>query len=334
MRQGRIDTVAGNGDKSDVGQPFGVEFGPGGDLYICEVENHRIRRLNLNSGELRPIAGTGQKGYSGDGGSASQAKLNEPYEVRFDASGNMFFVEMQNHIVRRIDGKTGAITTIAGTGRPGYNGDEGRATGTELSSPHSIALDGEGYLYLADIGNHRIRRVDLNRGTIETIAGTGETKLPKDGQVARGNPILGPRALFIDGRTLWIALREGHSIWKMDLDRGMLRHVAGTGQKGYSGDGGPALDATFNGPKGIAVGPDGDVDVVDTENQVIRRIHVRSGTVTTIAGAGPDARGYGGDGGPATAANLDRPHGVCVASDGAVYIGDTNNHRVRRVRPE
>ena len=329
---GRIDTVAGDGSSSGVGQPFGVELGPGGDLYICEVENHRVRRLRLKTGEMQVVAGTGQKGYRGDGGPATEAELNEPYEVRFDAAGNQFFVEMQNHVVRRVDGKTGIITTIAGTGQRGYNGDEGEATSIQLSSPHSIALDGRDGLYIADIGNHRIRKVDLHRGTVQTIAGTGEKKLPDDGQAARGNPILGPRALFVDGCTLWIALREGHSVWKMDLDRGLLGHVAGSGAKGYSGDGGPAREATFNGPKGIAVGPDGSVDVVDTENQVIRRIDVRSGLVTTIAGAGPQARGYGGDGGPATSAKMDRPHGICTAPDGTVYIGDTNNHRVRRVR--
>lgn len=332
--EGLIDTVAGHGDESVVGQPFGVEIGSDGALYICEVANHRVRRLDLKSGKLSTVAGTGEKGRSGDGKAATSARLNEPYEVRFDETGNMFFVEMRNHIVRRVDAKTKIITTVAGTGERGFNGDQGPATSINLNNPHSVALDDRGGLYIADIGNHRIRRVDLERGTIETTAGTGEKRLPRDGQVARGNPILGPRALFVDGRTLWIALREGHSLWKMDLDRGLLCHVAGTGEKGYSGDGGPALEAQFNGPKGVALGPDGNVDVVDTENQVIRRIDVRSGLVTTIAGAGPDARGYGGDGGPATSAKLDRPHGICVSAGGVVYIGDTNSHRVRRVRFE
>jgi len=120
----------------------------------------------------------------------------------------------------------------------------------------------------------------------------------------------------------------------MDLDVGQLWHVAGTGEKGYSGDGGPARKATFNGPKGMAVGPDQNVYVVDTENQAIRRIDVPSGTVTTVAGTGPAARGYGGDNSPATAAKLDRPHGICLGPDGSIYIGDTNNHRVRRVWPD
>ena len=341
---GEIDTVAGTGQPADggdagpalrtnIGQPFGVEIGPDGALYITEVVNHRVRRLDQATGSLTTVAGCGRKGYSGDGGPATGAELNEPYEVRFDAAGNMYFVEMRNHVVRRVDKASGIITTVAGTGTPGYSGDGGRANQATLSQPHSIALDGRGGLYIADIGNHRIRRVDLGSGTIESIAGNGRRELPADGAVARDRPILGPRALFIDGRTMWIALREGHSVWTLDMNRGILAHVAGTGRRGYDGDGGPAKSATFNGPKGIALGPDGDIHVADTENQAIRRIDRRSGRISTVAGQGPDARGYSGDGAAATAAELNRPHGICVGPDGAIYIGDTENHRVRRVSP-
>jgi sugar lactone lactonase YvrE len=334
-----IDTVAGNGDPAVVGQPFGVEIGPDGALYICEVQNHRVLRLDRESVELTTVAGSGTQGYSGDGGPATSAQLFEPYEVRFDRDGNMFFVEMKNHLVRRVDAKTKQISTVAGTGEAGFGGDGGPATKAQFRMPHSIALyeaGGRRELYIADIGNHRIRRVDLNTGLIDTIAGTGEKKLPVAGQPALGKSMVGPRALFVDGDTLWIALREGHSVWRMQLagaEAGILRHVAGTGQRGFSGDGGPAKEATFDGPKGIAVGLRGDVYVVDTENQAIRKIDTTTGIITTIAGSGPKARGYGGDGGLATKAKLDRPHGVCVDRDGVVYIGDTNNHRVRRVKP-
>jgi sugar lactone lactonase YvrE len=259
--------------------------------------------------------------------------LNEPYEVRFDQQDNMYFVEMRNHIIRRVDAKTGSISTICGTGQPGYSGDGGPARRAQLRNPHSIDLDDRGMLYVADIGNHRIRRIDLSSGVIESIAGNGERTLPTDGQRARGNPMLGPRALVVDGRTMWIALREGHSVWKMDLDSGLLTHVAGSGEKGFKGDGGSALAAMFNGPKGIALGPRGNVYVVDTENQAIRRIDLASGTITTVAGGGPKQQGGGGDGGLATEAQLSRPHGVCVDADGTIYIGDTLNHRVRCVRP-
>ena len=330
-RNAAMESVAGTGNPEDngdsgpaatinIGDPFGVEFGPDGALYIAEVRKHRVRRLDLSTGKLATVAGCGRRGYSGDGGSAVDAEMNEPYEIRFDRRGDMYVVEMKNHIVRRIDNKTKEISTVAGTGQQSFAGDGGPATKAQFNQPHSIALDGKRSMYVADIANHRIRRVDLMTGKIESIAGNSQRQMPQDGQVALGNPILGPRALFVDGSTLWIALREGHSVWRMDLSDGVLRHVAGSGKKGYSGDGGPATNAAFNGPKGIAVGPDGNVFVADTENNAIRRIDVKSGIITTVAG------------GRATKSQLNRPHGVCVAADGSLFIGDTLNHRVWRAR--
>jgi hypothetical protein len=336
----QIDSVAGTGEPTNngkvgsanelnVGDPFGVDVGPHGALYITEVRNHRVWRLDTGSGHLEVVAGNGRKGYRGDGGVATTAELNEPYEVRFDVDGNMFFIEMQNHIVRRVDVKTNVITTVAGNGQQGYGGDGGPAREARLNQPHSIALDGQRGLYIADIGNHRIRRVDLATGTIESIAGATERRLPVDGQAVRGTPVLGPRALYVDGRTMWVALREGHSVWRFDLDNPVWRHVAGTGSKGYRGDGGPASTSTFNGPKGIAIGPQGNVYVVDTENHAIRKIDVGSGSIQTVAGG---RHGSGGDGGPAVDAGMDRPHGICVSEDGTIFVGDTLNHRVRRIR--
>jgi streptogramin lyase len=338
-----IDTIAGTGKPENnggegralsinVGDPFGVEIGPDGALYICEVRNHRVFRLELKSGQLTTVAGNGRKGYSGDGGPATQAELNEPYEVRFDSAGNMLFVEMQNQLVRKVDRKTGVISTVAGTGKKGDSGDGSLATKAEFSSPHSIAIDAADNIYIADIGNHRIRKVDAKSGAVTTIAGNGERKQPSEGKSGPDKPMLGPRALFIDGPTMWIALREGHAVWRMDLPSGMLTHVSGTGTKGFTGDGGPAKSATFNGPKGIAVGPDKFVYVVDTENHAIRKLDMTSGKISTIAGLGPDKKGATGDGSPAKDATMDRPHGICVGPDGAVYIGDTLNHRVRRIK--
>lgn len=339
-----ISTVAGKGDKENNGdsgvaveinvpEPFGVEIGPDGGLYVTEITHHRVRRIDLKSGEIKTVAGNGQMGYSGDGGPATQAKLNQPYEVRFDAEGNMYFNEMINNVIRKVDAKTQVISTIAGVqGRGGFGGDGGPATQARFSAPHSIALDGKGGLYVADINNHRIRRIDLKTGIVDSIAGSNERVLPKEGQVAKGNPMLGPRALFIDGTMMWIALREGHSVFKMDLQDGILHHVSGTGQLGYTGDGGPAKDATYNGPKGIAVGPDKNVYVVDTENHCIRKIDIATGLISTLAGSGPTQAGAGGDGGPANKGQMNRPHGICIGSDGSVYIGDTLSHRVRKVR--
>ncbi|MGI8982206.1 MAG: hypothetical protein ACR2FY_23485 [Pirellulaceae bacterium] len=338
-----IETIAGTGKpqnsgaegtalKTNIGEPFGVEIGPDGGLYVCEVRNHRVWKMNLKSGHMKVVAGSGKVGYAGDGGKATEARLNEPYEVRFDSAGNMLFVEMKNHLVRRVDAKTGSISTVVGAGKPGFGGDGGPATKAQMSTPHSIALDDQDNLYIADIGNHRIRRVDAKTGVIESVAGNSEKKLPENGQTAKDRPLLGPRALFIKGSDLWIALREGHSVWKLDLKSGTLAHVAGSGKKGFTGDEGAAKGATFDGPKGIALGPDGNVYVMDTENQAVRKIDLKSGLISTVAGSGPQSRGGSGDGGSATKAQMDRPHGICVGPDGAIYIGDTNNHRVRRVK--
>lgn len=322
-----LETIAGtgeienNGDAGpagsvNIGHPFGVEIGPDGNLYIAEVANHRVRRLNLKTKEVATVAGCGRQGYAGDGGPAVAAELDEPYEIRFDSAGNMYFVEMRNHLIRRVDAKTGVIATVVGSGKPGFGGDGGPATKAQLREPHSIALDGRGNMYIADIGNHRIRRVDLATGAIETIAGNGEKQLPQDGQLARGNALLGPRALAVAGDELWIALREGHSVWRLNLVDGKLRHVAGSGERGYAGDGGPLKKATFNGPKGIAVGPSGDVYVADTENNVVRRIDLQQHQISSLGAAPSPLRG---------------PHSVCVGPDGAIYVGDSLNHLVRRM---
>jgi DNA-binding beta-propeller fold protein YncE len=341
-----IETVAGSGQAGDLGgtggaalrmavdQPFGVECGPDGALYITSVGAHRVLRLDLKTRELTSVAGSGKSGHSGDGGPATEALLNEPYEVRFDADGHyMYFVEMKNHLVRRVDLHTGIISTVGGDPKGGYAGDGGPASQALFRQPHSIALDDRGNLYVADIGNHRIRRIDTQTGTIASIAGNGRKQLPPDGSQALGQPILGPRALEVVGRTLWIALREGNSIWRLDLDSGVIRRVAGTGKSGYTGDGGPPLEATFAGPKGIAATSEGLVYVADTENQAVRLVDTNADRIDTVGGRGPKARGFAGKIGPALEAKFDRPHGICVGPDGTVYLGDTNNHRVRRLHP-
>lgn len=341
----KIVTIAGTGQaklsevgaalETNVGQPFGVEIGPDGGLYIAEVENHRVLRLDPQSKQITVVAGTGEPGISGDGGLATDAQLIEPYELRFDDADNLYIVDMKGHNVRRVSSKTKKIETLVGTGKAGYGGDGGPAFKAQLNQPHSIAVDPAGEnLYIADIQNHRIRHVDLKSGVINTLAGNGKKTLPSEGLLDETKPLLGPRALYLDGDTLWIALREGHSVWRMDLPTKQLTHVAGDGKSGFAGDGGPAKTARFNGPKGIALGPDHDLFVVDTENQTIRRIDLDDATVSTVAGKGPKARGGAGDGGPAVEAEMDRPHGVCVGKDGTVYIGDTNNHRVRIVQPK
>jgi len=312
---------------SQVANPYGLVIGPDGALYVCEVDNHRIRRIDRKTGIITTVAGNGTRGYSGDGGPALKAALNEPYEIRFDKAGNMFFVEMRNHIVRRVDGKTGIITTVAGTGEAGFSGDGGPAVKAQFRQPHSIALDPRDGLLVCDIGNNRVRRIDLKTGIISTWAGTGERKPTPDGAPLAGTPLNGPRAIDLDPRgNLYLALREGNAIYRIDGKTHIITHLAGTGEKGYTGDGGPARDARLSGPKGVAWSPDGGLYIADTESHTIRRIDLKSGTITTVAGTGE--HGDGPDGDP-LGCRLSRPHGVFADRKGPIYIGDSESHRVR-----
>ena len=319
----------GSAGKAQLKNPYGITRGPDGALYICDMDNHRIRKVSRD-GNITTVAGTGKRGYSGDGGPALQAELNEPYEVRFDKAGDMFFVEMRNHIVRRVDGRTKFISTVAGSGKEGFSGDGGLATKAELRQPHSIQFDGRGYLYICDIGNNRIRKMDLSTGIISTFAGTGERLSTPDGAKLANAPLNGPRAIDFDkDGNMWLALREGNAIYRLDLEAGTIHHVAGTGQKGFTGNGGLAKQATFSGPKGISVAPDGKVYFADTESHSIRMIDVIKGTIELVAGTGE--RGDGPDGDPLKC-TLARPHGILVDADGTIFIGDSENHRVRVIR--
>jgi DNA-binding beta-propeller fold protein YncE len=318
----------GPGTQGQVNNPYGLVIGPDGALYFCEVDNNRVRRLDLKTHKLSTVAGNGQKGYSGDGGPALEASLNQPYEIRFDKPGNIYFAEMQNHVVRRVDRKTKIISTVAGTGTPGFGGDKGPATKAQLRQPHSIVFDPEDRLLICDIGNHRIRRVDLKSGIIDTYAGTGERKPTPDGAPLEGTPLNGPRAVALDSKgNLYLVLREGNAVYHIDPKAGRIYHVAGTGEKGYSGDGGPAKLAKLSGPKGIACAPDGSLYIADTESHTIRRIDLASGAIRTVAGTGE--RGDGPDGDPLKC-KLSRPHGVFVDSKGVLYVADSESHRIRR----
>ncbi len=237
---------------------------------------------------------------------------------------------MKNHIVRRVDAKTRAISTVAGVGEPGFSGDGGPATKARLNQPHSLQLDASSNLFICDIANHRIRRVDARSGVITTFAGTGTKGPTPDGAPIAGTPLHGPRAIDFDrDGNLWLALREGNAVFKLDLRGGVLHHVAGTGKQGFTGNGGPARLATLSGPKGLSIGPDGNVYLADTESHSIRMIDLKQGTLELIAGAGQ--RGDGPDGDPFQC-KMSRPHGVFVDADGSVIVGDSEAHRVRVIR--
>jgi DNA-binding beta-propeller fold protein YncE len=320
----------GPAQKAQLNNPFAVARGPDGFIYICDVDNHRIRRV-AKDGTISTFAGSAKSGYAGDGGPATEAALNQPYELAWDRGGNLYFVEIGNHIVRRVEARTGIISTVAGTGKAGFGGDGGPALKAQLNQPHSLAFDAAGDLYVCDILNHRVRKIDRKTGTIGTFSGTGEKKTASDGSKIEGAALNGPRALaFAPDGTLWLALREGNAVLKLDPKSGTLKRAAGTGKAGFTGNGGPALDATLSGPKCVSLDARGNVYLADTESHSVRMIDVNKGTLELLVGTGK--KGDGPDG-PALKCRLARPHGVFVDTDAAVFIGDSENHRVRILRP-
>ena len=332
-------TVVGNGLKgysgdggpaaaAQVNNPYAVARGPDGLIYICDVDNQRVRRIEKD-GTITTYAGNGQKGYAGDGGPAKDAALTEPYEMAWDKAGNLYFVERMNHIVRRVDARTQTISTVAGTGKAGFGGDGGPGPMAQLNQPHSLAFDATGQLLVCDILNHRIRKIDIDTGIVTTWSGTGEKKTAADGSPITGSPLHGPRAMALasDGK-IWLALREGNAVLQMDPKANLFRLAAGTGKSGFTGNGGPALQATLSGPKCVGLDAKGNVYLADTESHTIRMIDTTKGTLELIVGDGQ--KGDGPDG-PALQCRLNRPHGVFIDHDGSMWIGDSENHRVRRV---
>ncbi len=332
-RQSGFSGDDGLATAAQINLPFGVELGPDGQLYFCDTGNHVIRRIDRSTGIITTVAGQGgMSGYSGDGGPAVAAQLFEPYEIRFDKAGNLFVVEMMNHIVRRVDAASGLISTVVGCGRKGFAGDDGPAIEAELHRPHSIAIDAVGDLFICDIGNHRVRRVDMATGVISTWCGTGEPNGPEHGaQISAQTSLKGPRALAVDSdNNLWLALREGNRVVKFDRQKGVIHHIAGTGAKGFTGNGGPALDATLSGPKGIVVDDSRRlVYLADTESHTLRAIDLNTDPPTLRLIAGTGRPGDGADGDPLKC-DMARLHGVGLdPSTGEVFIGDSEAHKVR-----
>jgi DNA-binding beta-propeller fold protein YncE len=281
-------------------------------------------------GVLTVLAGTGAKGFGGDGGPAAQARFNVMHNLAVAASGDIYIADTGNRRVRRIDGKTGKITTIAGTGKKGFRGDGGPAVEADFGDIYCAALDPAGkMLYLADLDNRRIRVVDLKTGIARTVAGNGKRGVPADGADATQAPLVDPRAVAVDGKgNIYVLERGGHALRVVNGD-GKIRTVAGTGKQGFAGDGGDALKALFNGPKHLCLDADGNVLIADTENHVIRKYLPADGTIVRVAGSGK--RGKGGVGGPAAEVELDQPHGVYAHPAGATYIADSTNNRILKI---
>ena len=330
----RVRTIAGTGmagyevegtrgllaTETPVNNPYGLAVGPDGALYFCEVDTGRTRRLDLASNRLTTIAGTGQKGFEGEARHAIETPFSAPHEIRFDEQGNLYVVERDGHAVRRVANQTGFVSIVAGTGEAGYSGDGGSSILAQLRQPHSLAFDSQGNLLICDIGNSRLRTVSRETGIITTLSGTGERIATPDSAPLSGTPLLGPRSLDTDpDGNAYLVLREGNAVFQLDIQGGRLQRIAGTGEKGYSGDGGAALDATSR--------ADHSLYIVDTENHVIRRMSLATGIIDTVLGSGE--RGDGPDGDPGSC-KLNRPHGVCV-HEGIVYVSDSESHRVRAI---
>ena len=339
-----ITTVAGNGDAgfegddgpailASLNRPAAVFVDEAGTLYIADTSNHRIRAVD-GSGTITTVAGNGTAGFGGDGGPATEASLNTPHGIFVTASGEILFCDTQNHRLRRIS-PDGTIATVAGTGAPGFSGDTGApgfsgdtgpATEADLNRPHDVTVDQQGNIYIADTNNHRVRRVAVDGG-IATVVGTGEASFSGDGGEATDAALAGPVGVGFDSTgVLYVSDRQNLRIRAVGQDA-VISTVAGNGTTGFSGDGGPAVEASTTRPRGLSVQADGTIYFTDRENNRIRTVSP-DGTITTVVGNGE--RAFTGDDVSPTETALNFPRSVFAHSSG-LYIADRENHRIRFV---
>ncbi|PYU25223.1 MAG: hypothetical protein DMG30_06055 [Acidobacteria bacterium] len=340
---GVITTVAGNGMYGYSGEggpatsaglagPSGVAIDSAGNLFIADTYSYRVRRVDGATQVITTVVGNGMDCFSGDGGPATDAALCEPWGVTLDSAGNLFIADTGNRI-RRVDGVTGVITTVAGNGIDGYAGDGGPATAAALFVPSGVAVDSAGSLFIADTGNQRIRRVDSVTGVISTVAGNGYLNpyyscggYSGDGVPATSAELNCPSGIAVDSAgNLFIADSGNQRIRRVDSVTGVISTVAGNGIPGEAGDGGPATSAELYEPSGVAVDSAGNLFIADRAGTV-RRVDAATQVITTVAGGGA-----GGDGGPASSAQLKYPLGVAVDGAGNVFIAEWFGFRVRRV---
>lgn len=280
------------------------------------------------SGVINTIAGTGTNGSSGDGGAATSATVS-PTDVAVDPMGNVYVADYFPNRVRKIDRATGVITTVAGTGASGYTGDGGPATSATLNGPIQIAVDPGGNIFIADIGNHVVRKVAASTGIISTVAGNGTYGDTGDGGPAT-SATLGVDSVTVDGGgNLYICDYDGSIVRKVDGTTGIISRFAGNGTYGFSGDGGAATSAELSGPISAGVDGKGNVYIATYVDNRVREVFASNGNITTVAGNG--TAGFSGDSGPATSAELYEPNGVAVDAAGDIYIADSLNQRIRLV---
>jgi autotransporter-associated beta strand protein len=338
---GNINTDAGTGVAGYSGDggaaasarmngPYHLATDHSGNLYVADLNNNRIRRVDATTGIITTVAGNGITGFSGDGGVATNASLNNPTAVAVDRLGNLFISDYGNSRVRRVDAATGVMTTVAGNGIAGFSGDGGAATNASLKFIYGITVDDFGNLFIADSSNNRIRRVDADTGIITTVAGNGVAGYNGDGIPATSAKLYGPFDVTADSAgNLFIADVYNARIRRVDAATGIITTVAGTGSSGYNGDGIPATSAKLYGPFDVTVDSAGNLFIADWFNYRVRWVDVASGLITTLAGTG--SLGYNGDGIPAFTAGLTDPTGTAIDRAGNLYIAELNGQRVRRV---
>lgn len=316
------DTVDENGSPLPAGEKRVISTG---------VVGNAQRAIQVHVGAtISTYAGTGTQGYQGDGGSATSARLWHAEGLAVASNGDVYFADTGNHVIRKVAFSTGIITTVAGNGLPGSTGDGGAATSARLKSPEDVFVASNGDLYIADTGNHKIRKVTASTGIITTVAGNGLPGSTGDGGAATSARLNSPRGIQVASNgDLYIGDRTNDKIRKVTAATGVITTYAGTGTAGYTGDGGAATAARLNGPQGIHLASNDDLYIADVSNNVIRKVAAATGVITTFAGTG--VAGFSGDGGAATSAQLSTPEAVRLNASGELYIADTGNNRIRRV---
>lgn len=310
-----------------VTAPFAVAFDANNVAWFVEYQGHRLGMLSKQNQPVY-LAGTGTKGDRD--GQPGVSALNAPHNLAIAPNGDIYVADTFNHKIRKYDPHSKQLTTFAGTGKPGYSGDDGPARSASFNEAYHVTLDPQGNnLYLADLKNQRIRRIDLKTQVVTTVAGIGKKGSPAEGTLAKESPLNDPRAIIVDDQgQLYILQRGGHDLWKVDTN-GKLHRLAGTGKKGYSGDNGPAKDATLSGPKHLCFDQEGNILIADTDNHCIRVVNLKNGTTQLIAG-----RGTGTTPGKAIDIRLNQPHGVTLKpGTNDIYIADSSNNRILKLVP-